>query len=246
MAEMEILMLRLAICEDNVRELSEMVSLVEEYRTLHRAEYQCSVFHNGFELASVLEKKKSFDVYLLDILMPGFSGMDLAKEIRAFDHNAQIIFFTSSPEFALESYSVRAFHYLVKPVTRETVFSVLTEVLERIEKEQGASIVVKSLDGLQKILLSKLTYLEAMGKKTVYHVYPDRTVKCMEKFSITCESLGSENQFLKPHRSYLVNMNYIDRISNTEIILQTGARVPIAQGKSREIKESYLAFQMEE
>ena len=193
-----------------------------------------------------MEKKRTFDIYLLDILMPGFSGIDLAKDIRDFDHNAQIIFFTASPEFALESYSVKAFNYILKPVTKEKLFSALTDVLELIENKQGTSIVVKSHDGLQKILLSNLVYIEAMGKKTVYHIFPDRTIKCMEKFSIICESLSNENYFIKPHRSYLVNMNYIDMISKTEIVLQTGSWIPIAQGKSREIKERYLAFQMEE
>lgn len=238
-------MLKLAICEDNINELSQIVSLVEEYRNQNHAEYNYTVFHNGFELASVFDEK-TFDIYFLDILMPGFSGIDLAKEIRNFDHNAPIIFFTSSPEFALESYSVRAFHYLLKPVTKEKLFSVLTEVLEQIENKQGTSIVVKSHNGLQKILLSNLEYIEAMGKKTIYHIFPSRTVECIEKFSIICESLLGEHCFIKPHRSYLVNMRYIDMISNTEIVLQTGSRIPIAQGKSREIKERYLAFQMEE
>lgn len=239
-------MLKIAMCDDNIDELSHMVSLIEEYRNANHVEYEYTIFHNGFELISVLEKGASFDIYCLDILMPSFTGIDLARELRTFDQNAQIIFFTSSKEFALESYSVKAINYILKPVTKEKLFYALTDVLERIEPKQGTSIIVKSKNGIQKILLSNLLYVEAMGKKTVYHIFPDRTIECMEKFSVVCENLIKEGAFIKSHRSYLLNMNYIDTISNTEIILQTGARIPIAQGKAREMKECYLAFQMEE
>ncbi|WP_313527443.1 LytR/AlgR family response regulator transcription factor [Anaerotignum sp.] len=239
-------MLKLALCDDNIDDLSNMVSLIEEYRKRNNVEYEYSVFHNGFELIPILEKGNSFDIYCLDIIMPSFTGIALAKEIRMFDKNAQIIFFTSSPEFALESYSVNAINYVLKPVTKEKIFFTLTDVLERMEKKQGTSIVVKSNDGIQKILLSNLVYVEAMGKKVVYHVNSGRTIECTEQFSVVCENLIKEGFFIKSHRSYLVNMGYIDTICNTEMTLQTTSSIPIAQGKTKEIKERYLAFQMEE
>ena len=122
-------MLQLAICDDNIDELSLMVSLIEEYRTSNHVEYEYTVFHNGFDLIPVLDKGSRFHVYCLDIIMPGFSGMDLAKEIRSFDKDALIIFFTSSPEFALESYAVKAINYVLKPVTKEKLYFALSDVL---------------------------------------------------------------------------------------------------------------------
>ena len=239
-------MLQLAICDDNIDELSLMVSLIEEYRTANHAEYDYTVFHNGFDLIPVLDKGKRFNIYCLDIIMPGFSGMDLAKEIRSFDKNAQIIFFTSSPEFALESYAVKAINYVLKPVTKEKLYFALSDVLERIEKDQEASLVMKSSEGLQKILLSNLVFAEAMGRRVFLHLVSGRVVECMQQFSALCDELLKHDCFIKPHRSYLVNMGYIDVISNTEIRLQSLTSVPIAQGKAKDIRERYLAFQMEE
>ena len=239
-------MLKIAICDDNIDELSDMVSLIEEYRTRNHMEYTYTIFHNGFELMPVLEKGGVFDIYCLDIIMPTFTGIALAKEIRTLDQRAQIIFFTSSPEFALESYSVRAINYVLKPVTKEKLFYALTDALERIVKTQSASIIVKSSDGIQKILLSNLVYVEAMGKKVVYHIISGRAIECAEQFSVVCENLMKEGCFIKPHRSYLINMSCIDTISSAGITLQTSALIPIAQGKIKKIKECYLAFQMEE
>ncbi|MDR7855199.1 LytTR family DNA-binding domain-containing protein [Tissierella sp.] len=238
-------MLKIAICDDNIDELSHMVSLIEEYRALNHVDYEYTVFHNGFELMPVLEKGNSFDIYCLDIIMPSFTGIELAKEIRTFDKNAHIIFFTSSPEFALESYSVKAINYVLKPVTKDKLFFTLNDVLEHIDKVQDAAIVVKSNDGIQKILLSNLVYVEAMGKKVLYHLISGRAIECTEQFSVVCEKLIKEGSFFKPHRSYLVNMQHIDTIDNHQVTLQTLSSVPIAQGKSKDIKQQYLAYQME-
>ncbi len=238
-------MFRLAICDDDAHSLVHMISLIEEYRSLSPFRFEYASFHNGIELASVLEHGKHFDVYCLDIVMPGFDGIELGKEIRDYDKSAQIIYFTSSPEFALESYAVKAADYVLKPITKETLFSVLNDVLEQIEQKEETAITVKTNQGIQKILLSNLVYAEAMGRKVLYHLASGRTLECSSRFSEVCDTLLEYHFFIKPHRSYVVNMNYINTIENTEITLQIPNIIPIAQGKSKEIKDCYLAFQME-
>ena len=238
-------MFRLAICDDETHSLSHMISLIEEYRLVSPFHFEYASFHNGLELASVLEHGKHFDVYCLDIVMPGYDGIELGKEIRDYDKSPQIIYFTSSPEFALESYAVRAANYVLKPITKETLFSVLNDVLEQIERKEEASIVLKTTQGIEKILLSNLVYAEAMGRKVLYHLASGRTLECSSRFSEVCNTLLEYHFFLKPHRSYVVNMNYINTIETTEITLQIPDTIPIAQGKSKEIKDYYLSFQME-
>lgn len=237
-------MLRLAVCDDDSRSLTHMISLLKEYQIVSHFHIEYTTFHNGLELVSVLEHGKHFDIYCLDIVMPGFDGIELGKEIRNFDKSAQIIYFTSSPEFALESYSVKAANYILKPVTREKLFSALTEVMEEIEHSEETSITLKDNLGIQKILLSNLVYAEAMGRKVLYHLNSGRILECSIRFSEVCNTLLEYPYFMKPHRSYVVNMNYINTIENTEITLQFPDVIPIAQGKGKEIKDFYLSFQM--
>ena len=238
-------MFRLAICDDDPHSLAHMISLVEEYRFVSPFQFEYASFHNGMEMASVLEHGKHFDVYCLDIVMPGFDGIKLGKEIREYDKSAQIIYFTSSPEFAFDSYSVHAANYILKPITKEKLFSVLNDVLEQMKLEEESSITVKATQGIQKILLSNLVYAEAMGRKVLYHLNSGRTLECSSQFSKVCNTLLEYHYFIKPHRSYVINMNYINTIENTEITLRIPDTIPIAQGKSKEIKDCYLAFQME-
>ncbi|HHV72326.1 MAG TPA: response regulator transcription factor [Clostridia bacterium] len=239
-------MLQLAVCDDNIEELANMVQLINQYRLTKNLSCEYAAFSNGFDLLSVLEKGKRFDIYCLDIIMPAFMGIEVAKEIRAFDKTAPILFFTLSPEFALESYSVKAINYVLKPISKEKFFFTLDEVLERIkrEKEEDA-LIVKSNEGIQKILISNLAFAEVIGRKVLYHLCSGKVIECTESFSSACDKLLKYGCFIKPHRSYIVNMQYVDTIKNHELTLQTLSTVPIAQGKVKEIKQQYLNYQME-
>ncbi len=239
-------MLQIALCDDNIDELSNMVQLIDLYRTSKHLSCEHAVFPNGFEMISALEKGKRFDIYCLDIIMPGFTGIDVAKEIRGFDKTAQILFFTSSPEFALESYSVKAINYILKPISKEKLFFTFDELLEQIKtKKDEDAVIVKSNAGIQKILISNLVFAEVIGRNVLYHLRSGKVIECTEPFSSVCDNLLKYGCFIKPHRSYLVNMQYVDTIENHQITLQTLSSVPVAQGKAREIKQQYLNYQME-
>ena len=240
-------MLQIAVCDDNIDELSNMVQLLDLYRTSKNFSCEYAVFPNGFELVSALEKGKQFDIYCLDIIMPGFMGIDVAKEIRRYNKTAPILFFTSSPEFALESYSVKAINYILKPISKEKLFFTFDELLDEIKEEkEEASVIVKSTEGIQKILISNLVFAEVIGRNVLYHLRSGKVIECTAGFFAVCDTLLKFTCFIKPHRSYLVNMQYVETIENHQITLQTLSYVPIAQGKAKEIKQQYLAYQMEE
>lgn len=240
-------MISIAVCDDNIDELSNMVQLLDLYRTTRNFNCEYAVFTNGFELISILEKGRQFDIYCLDIIMPGHTGIDVAKEIRNFDKTAPILFFTSSTEFALESYSVKAINYILKPITKEKLFFSFDEILDQLKTDQNEdAIIVKSSEGIQKILVSNLTFAEVTGRNVLYHLRSGKIIKCTESFSSVCDTLLKYRCFIKPHRSYLVNMQYVDTIENHQITLQTLSSIPIAQGKTKEIKQQYLNYQMEE
>ncbi|MEL7568749.1 MAG: LytTR family DNA-binding domain-containing protein, partial [Dehalobacterium sp.] len=107
------------------------------------------------------------------------------------------------------------------------------------------AVIVKSNEGIQKILISNLAFAEVIGRNVLYHLRSGKVVECTEPFSSVCDNLLKYGCFIKPHRSYLVNMQYVDTIENHQITLQTLSAVPVAQGKAKEIKQQYLNYQME-
>jgi DNA-binding LytR/AlgR family response regulator len=178
--------------------------------------------------------------------MPGFTGMETAKAIRGFDKTVPILFFTYSPEFALESYSVKAVNYVLKPVSKDKLFYTFDDLLEQINTTKNKDlIIVKSHEGILKILVNNLVFAEVIGRNVIYHMVSGKAIECTESFFSVCDKLLKFPRFIKTHRSYIVNMQYIDTIGNKQVIMQTLMSVPIAQGKTKEIKDKYLAYQMD-
>lgn len=237
--------MKLALCDDDKQELSCILSFIENYKKLSSVPMSVHTFHNSFELASVASDEH-FDLYLLDIIMPGLNGIELAREIRRFDKAADIIFLTTSPEFAVESYTVKATNYLMKPVSEEKLFQALDDIFDTKESESETSIVLKSTIGVHKVPLSNLMYVEAQGRKVIYYLKNGEEITCTDRFSSVCEQLLQQEEFILTHRSILVNMNFIRRIGTVDMQLQNGTILPLAQRRVAEIKKHYLAFQMEE
>lgn len=237
--------MKIAICDDDRNELLQIQTLLDLYAQERQMEFIVKEYYNSFELASAAANE-TFQIYLLDVLMPVLNGIDLAREIRLTDKAADILFLTSSPEFAVESYMVKASNYLLKPVQKETLFQALDDIFIRQINEAGASIIVKTTIGVHKIHLTSLVYVEALNRIVIYHLKTGEQITSAERFSSVCDSLMQHSEFLLPHRSYLVNMNYIRSITASDMLLQSGKSIPLAQRRVSEIKKLYLAFQMEE
>jgi DNA-binding LytR/AlgR family response regulator len=134
----------------------------------------------------------------------------------------------------------------IKPISKEKFFLTFDEILERIKVEENDdAIIVKSNEGIQKILISNLVYAEVIGRNALYHLLSGKVIECKEPFSSVCKNLLKYGRFIQTHRSFIVNMQYVDTIENHQVILQSLSSVPIAQGKALEIKQQYLAYLME-
>ena len=105
-----------------------MNELLDCYRVERNEDITYAAFQSPFELLTEIEKGIRPDILFLDVVMPGQNGMDVAKEIRQYDTNMKIIFLTSSPEFAVESYSVGAYFYQLKPIWEESFFRLMDAV----------------------------------------------------------------------------------------------------------------------
>ena len=146
----------------------------------------------------------------------------------------------------MDSYTVKASDYLLKPVQKKRFFAALDDILEQKEQLLEKSIVVKSTIGVHKILLSRLMYVEAFNRRVVYYLPNGEQLECTERFSQVCDNLMKNPEFILPHRSFLVNMNFIRSIAGNDMTLANGMVIPLAQRRITEIKKHYLAFQMEE
>lgn len=238
-----IYLIKIAICDDNSEELKMLSSILSRYRSQQQTELQVQTFQSGFSLLDAFDCSESFDIVILDIVMPGENGINIAREIRKNNTEIEIIFLTSSPEYAVESYEVRANNYLLKPVKEDKLFSAVEKCLENTEKKQTSGFIIHSgSNQYTRILYSKLMYGEAMRKSVNLHLSDHTVISSVMTFMELTNLLDSHPDFIKPHRSYIVNMHYIENITKTEIILMNGDRIPIPKNRYTEVSKMFFDF----
>ncbi len=127
-------MTRIAFCDDDAALLHQMQDFLEQYRTLRGVQLELAPYTKPVELLADIEAGVRFDVLFLDVLMPGINGINAAREIRRYDTAVQIIFVTSSSEFAVQSYVVGAYYYQLKPIWKDSFFRLTDAVLAECRK----------------------------------------------------------------------------------------------------------------
>ncbi len=240
-------MLKIAICDDNISDLSNIVSLIDDYQELQmdKGKIKYHTFHNGLDLIAAMESGQPYDLIFLDVLMPFMTGMDAAKEIRQFNQEAKIIFTTSSPEYAVESYAVDAYYYALKPIWKEKLFLLLDKVISERAAQTDLSLLVKSKTGLTRITFNRLEFAEITGRTICYHLTDGTVVEALGSMQELEKELLSNGGFIKTHRSYIINMEQVFSIGTKEVIMQSKAVVPLAKGNARVVKEAYMTFAFE-
>lgn len=235
-------MVKVAFCDDDAAVLHELGRLLDQYRGECHQEVVYTAFNSPFELMSEIEKGMQADIIFLDVIMPGENGIEVAREIREHDENVKIIFLTSSAEFAVQSYTVGAYFYQLKPIWKESLYRLLDSVISECKKEHRNSLIMRCKTGITRIELDKLEYCEVIGRTLLFHMENGMVVERNGRLDELCEQLAKYDSFLRPHRSYLVNMEYIRNISYKAITMESQAEIPIPRGKYTELKDIYLKY----
>ena len=235
-------MIKIAFCDDDMEVLHQMNELLDRYRVERNEDITYAAFQSPFELLTEIEKGIRPDILFLDVVMPGQNGMDVAKEIRQYDTNMKTIFLTPSPAFAVESYSVGAYFYQLKPIWEESFFRLMDSVLAECEKKKKNSLILRSKDGITRIDLQQLEYCEVLGRKLLFHLEDGAVLESAGSLDDLAGQLMQYSNFFRPHRSFLVNMEYIQNISSRSIKMVNDAEIPIPHGKCSEIKNTYMEY----
>lgn len=235
-------MIRLAYCDDDSALLEQLSALLADYGAQAADAPDCTAFHSPVELLAQIEQGMRYDVLLLDILMPGLNGIETAKEIRQYDNSCRIIFLTSSAEFAVESYVVGAYYYLLKPVQQQSLFPLLDKVLADCRKAQQNNLILRCKNGLTRIELDRLEYCEVLGRTLVFHLTDGTVTESSGSMDELEKQLAGCPNFLRTHRSFLVNMEQIRSISYRSIRMCSLAEIPLPHGRYAAVKDRYLEY----
>jgi len=236
-------LIHIAICDDSKQERQILAALFKQYQELHATPLQIHIFQNGFSLLDAIDQGKRFDITILDILMPGENGIEIARNIRASGTDTEIIFLTSSPEYAVDSYEVKAQNYLLKPVTEEKFFASIDAILAELDEKDTASFIIYTTEKqYSRIRISSLVYGEVTHRTITLHLADQTTISAVMTFTEFQDILKAYPDFIYPHRSYAVNMNYIQYVTKSDIILTDGQKIPLSRNNYTKISEQFLNF----
>ncbi|MDD3169528.1 MAG: LytTR family DNA-binding domain-containing protein [Eubacteriales bacterium] len=233
-------MLKIAICDDDLGELTRISVLLNQYQAEKEPSFKYDVFSNPIDLLDAM-KRKDYHILILDVLMPGLNGIEAAREIRGFDEEIKIIFLTSSKEFAVDSYAVDAHYYMLKPGTAQKLFPILDRIF--LESQRGeAALQIKTASGFTRIPFGRIEFLEIFSKKLRFHLADGAVKEFSGSLSDFEEELLSREEFIKVHRSYIVNMASIFSLDPKALTTCARQVVPISRLLYGQVREAYMQY----
>lgn len=230
--------MKIAICDDEKQFMDAICPLLEQWAARNAIKLTLYCFTNGDDLIAA-HRNKCMDLIILDIIMPLLNGMDTARELRKENQTVPIIFLTSSREFAVDSYEVKAFHYLIKPVDDVKLFPILDDFFKTFCLPEH-TITAKTAEGFCKITLADVDYLEAQNKYALIYLSNGKVIKIYEQFSKCEEIFSADSGFYRCHRSYIVNLNHVEQFSKTSLTTICHATIPISRNCYMAFKEAYF------
>ena len=216
---------RIAICDDEQNQIEYLTSIVSAWSNENGHVCEMHTFPSAEAFLFAYEDDNAYDILLLDIEMKHITGVDLAKSIRKKDQTVQIIFITGYSEYISEGYEVAALHYLMKPVSKQKLFSVLDRAAEKIKQNEKCLNLPLSGE-MVRIPLHEIKYLDVHQNYVTVHAKADYTVK---------RTLGEfedllDTRFTRVGRAMIINLTYISRVTKTDVYLSDGTVLPLPRG----------------
>ena len=238
-------MITVAFCDDDLSVLNELRILLDQYRVERNCEITYTAFRSPLDLLAEIERGTRFDILFMDVLMPGEDGIRAAAEIREYDTNVKIIVLTSSPEYAVSSYTVGAYFYQLKPIWKESFDRLMDSAVAACRKERSESLILRCRNGITRVEVRRIEYCEVIHRTLLIHLSSGKVLESTGSLDELSKHLEQYGSFLRPHRSYLVNLAFVQSITYQTITMACLAEIPIPRGKYHEIKDAYLehAFQ---
>ncbi len=235
-------MIKIVVCDDQVIEQNKVIQYLKAFsETITPIEVK--VFSSPLELMSTINAIAWADIFLLDIIMPGFSGIALGKHIRENRKDAVIIYFTSSTDYALDAYGIQALQYLLKPVVKSSLFQALKKAIVLVKKHEHY-YTIQTRSELIPVKTNDIKYIEYKNHFLCFHVKDTLITSKFyrEPFAKVLEKLFEQPGFIQTHRAFVINMHHVDKMNTHAFMMNDQARIPISKSRLTQVRKSYVDF----
>ena len=233
-------MLQIAVCDDEQFYRDKILTLLKSYCKKHDLESSVQTYCSGEEFLEQKENRVKYDIIFMDIDMEGLDGIQTAMQIRQFQSGTYLVFVTAFVDYALEGYKVNAVRYIMKDTMEASIAECMDAILRKM---QIAQVQFSFIEGERKLYTDNILYVESRRHKSIFYYMESDIVnyQIYDKLD-TIEQKLSGYGFLRIHKSYLVNMKHIKKISNYEAFLDTDEILPVPRMKYQSVKAAFVEY----
>jgi len=228
----------IAICDDEHYQIEYVKRVVSAWAEERGVAVVLSEFPSAEAFLFAYEEKRNVDILLLDVEMAQINGIALARKIRENDSRMQIVFITGYPDFMAEGFEVAALHYLMKPVREQKLFEVLDRAVKNLGRTES-TVLLETERGLIRVSFSQIMAVEARGHDVLLTLTGGKETA---KIGINELAEKLDASFVRCHRSYLVGLRHIFRITKTDVILDGGESIPLSRRMYAEVNRKFIAY----
>lgn len=229
---------KIAICDDSDADRQYVLNMVDRWAASAGHVVHTDTFTSAENFLFHYAEVNDYDILLLDIEMGAMDGVTMAKRVRQDNEAIQIVFITGFADYISEGYEVSALHYLMKPVMRDKLFAVLNRAVAAVKKTDKALLLPVGGEMI-RLPVGRVQYVEAFSH-TVAIVTDTETIQVKMPISEMENLLG--NGFVRCHRSYLVGLKHISRLSRTEVILDNGNTLPLSRSTAPLVHKAFISY----
>lgn len=226
--------MQIALCDDEERQIDALEGFLRAYEAEYGLNLTLTRFSSG---EALLAAPGEFSIVFMDIYLDGLLG---TETIRRLGGEAQVVFITTSREHAIEAFGLGAAHYLLKPVEQAAVWEAMDRCLSRLGTNAGPVLHIQTSYGSVPVSAAQITYIEVFDKLCIVH-----TAKQQFQTYTALNTLFEQpdgNQFLRPQRSFVVNMEFIGSFLSSKLILKDGTEISLSRNNRAELKAQYQRF----
>ncbi|MEG0378894.1 MAG: LytTR family DNA-binding domain-containing protein, partial [Eubacterium sp.] len=201
-------------------------------------------FESGYALLDAMKNKQLFDILILEITIPDMDGITLAKELRKMNNESFIIYLTASADYALQSYEVNTFQYLLKPLEPEKLYVTLDQLTQKLLFKQTQKFIVTTATGIERINAHDISFIEHVNHVLYINMRDESLISTANSTATLTafENQLNEVNFLRPHRAFIVNLFVVRTLTAESFVLENGSVIPIARRRYTSVKKQYLDF----
>lgn len=239
--------IRIALCDDDMAYHKITKTLLADYKkkTAMSSLFVLSCFPSGKELLNHIDEYGTFDLYILDVIMPDMNGIQLGSALRKRNDEGIIIYLTSSPDFALESYSTDALYYLLKPIDFIQFSLCMDRAVKRMEHSQTETISIKTPGSSCIVPIHSILYAERVNRRIRYYL-SDGTAIDSVTFSGTFQNAAAPliacHGFLVVGSSFVVNLSHVTEVTKSDMVLTEKHFVPVPRRAYEAVKSAWTDY----